>query len=509
MEERKKQIKIGIILNYVNMILGNLIPIFYTPIMLSLLGQSEYGLYKLSSSVTSYLSLVSMGLGSAITRYLIKAREEEGKEAEKRMLGLFNVIFNIIAVVALIAGVALTVNLHRWYGDSLSIQEVKRMKLLVLMMVINMSLSFSQSPYLSIVTAHEKFLFYQCMNILSTCVTPILNIVALYAGFASVGMTVVSLAVSIVTRFVYQVYVRRSMGMKPCYKGMPTNMLGDIVKFSFWIFVSNVVGQLYNATDTVMIGMVPALATTGVAVYNVGITLSSMIGNISTGISSLMTPMANRMVFQGADGEELTTLAIKVGRIQGFIAMLLISGFISFGRPFVYLYAGEDYVESYWVAICIAVPAVIHLVQSVCLSILTAENKHRFRSLMYLFIAALNVIGTWFLMKRWGVVGAAAMSGIATVIGQGFIMNWYYHKCTNLNMKRFWKEVLPVFPIPVIMIACMLVVNHFVDFYSLSMLLLGIMVFTFVFIVLIWNLSLNKFEKRTVLELLQKRKMKE
>ena len=74
MKQEKSQLKIGIILNYVNMILGNLIPIFYTPVMLRLLGQSEYGLYKLSGSVTSYLGLISLGIGSAMTRYLIKVR---------------------------------------------------------------------------------------------------------------------------------------------------------------------------------------------------------------------------------------------------------------------------------------------------------------------------------------------------------------------------------------------------------------------------------------------------
>ena len=54
MKKKVNQLRIGIILNYVNLGLGNLIPIFYTPIMLSLLGQSEYGLYKLASSFTSY-----------------------------------------------------------------------------------------------------------------------------------------------------------------------------------------------------------------------------------------------------------------------------------------------------------------------------------------------------------------------------------------------------------------------------------------------------------------------
>ena len=77
MKKEKNQLKIGILLSYVNLGIGNLIPIFYTPVMLDLLGQAEYGLYKLSSSVTSYLSLISLGIGSAVSRYLIKAWTEQ------------------------------------------------------------------------------------------------------------------------------------------------------------------------------------------------------------------------------------------------------------------------------------------------------------------------------------------------------------------------------------------------------------------------------------------------
>ena len=43
MKKKVNQLRIGVLLSYVNLGLGNLIPIFYTPIMLSLLGQSEYG----------------------------------------------------------------------------------------------------------------------------------------------------------------------------------------------------------------------------------------------------------------------------------------------------------------------------------------------------------------------------------------------------------------------------------------------------------------------------------
>ncbi|MDD5889715.1 MAG: hypothetical protein PUC69_03775 [Ruminococcus sp.] len=62
------QVRMGAILSYLNMAIGSLIPMFYTPIMLQLMGQSEFGLYRLSSSVTSYLSLISFGIGSAVVR---------------------------------------------------------------------------------------------------------------------------------------------------------------------------------------------------------------------------------------------------------------------------------------------------------------------------------------------------------------------------------------------------------------------------------------------------------
>ena len=91
------QLKRGVLLNYLNLALSSLIPLLYTPIMLSILGQNEYGLYKLSGSITSYLSLMALGLGSAITRYIIKARIEKGPREEEKMLGLFVAIFFVIS----------------------------------------------------------------------------------------------------------------------------------------------------------------------------------------------------------------------------------------------------------------------------------------------------------------------------------------------------------------------------------------------------------------------------
>ena len=68
-----------------------------------------------------------------------------------------------------------------------------------------------------------------------------------------------------------------------------------------------------------------------------------------------------------------------------------------------------------------------------CLSIIVAQNRHRFRSIVLLGITVLNVVGTWILLHIWGVTGAALMTGIALLLGNGLVLNWYYWKKKILN----------------------------------------------------------------------------
>lgn len=56
------QLRVGALLSYVNLAIGSIIPMIYTPIMLRILGQAEYGLYSLSNSIVGYLSLLNLDL---------------------------------------------------------------------------------------------------------------------------------------------------------------------------------------------------------------------------------------------------------------------------------------------------------------------------------------------------------------------------------------------------------------------------------------------------------------
>ena len=92
------QLKAGAALSYISMGLGYLISIFYTPIMLRLLGQSEYGLYNLVASVVSYLGLLSFGFGGSYMRYYSRYKVKNEQKNIAKLNGMFLIVFSIIGI---------------------------------------------------------------------------------------------------------------------------------------------------------------------------------------------------------------------------------------------------------------------------------------------------------------------------------------------------------------------------------------------------------------------------
>ena len=115
-----KQLKLGSMLSYLQMFLGIIIGIAYMPIMIRLLGQSEYGLYNTVSSTISMLSILSLGFNSSYIRYYAKYQKEDDKEAIYKLNGLFLIVFMIIGAVALACGLFLTENLQIVFKDGLT-----------------------------------------------------------------------------------------------------------------------------------------------------------------------------------------------------------------------------------------------------------------------------------------------------------------------------------------------------------------------------------------------------
>ena len=498
------QQKAGVLLSYVNLILGCVVPIFYTPIMLNILGQAEYGLYSLSQSVTSYLSLMNLGLGTAIVRYLAKYRAEGDLTGTRRLLGLFITLYSCASVLVCVFGCGMTVFADEFFAKGLTANEIVRLRILVLIMTVNVATALPISTFSSVITAYEEFVFAKCFAIFGTVAVPIVNLVLLYLGNGSIGMAVFALVFQVATGLVYAYYCAKKLKITPSFKNMPFNLLKELGSFCFFVFLSMIVDMLYWATDKVLIGAV--LGSVAVAIYNVGGVFTSIMQNMAHAVSNVFTPRIMMMASKKEQSmEEVSELLIRIGRLQGYIVLYILSGYFIFGQRFVQVWAGEGYEEAFYIALLTMIPLAIPLIQSVAFSTITAQNKHRFRAVVYAIIAVANVIATYLVLPYWGIIGAAVCTAVAFLIGNGIVMNIYYHRVIKLDIPGFWKSMIGIVLLSVVLsFAGWLVANRAVTSESIWGLVAGAAVYSLIFWVLNWFVCMNQYEKQLFLGMFKK-----
>ncbi|MDD2970586.1 MAG: lipopolysaccharide biosynthesis protein [Lachnospiraceae bacterium] len=493
----KSQIKAGAVLSYVNLLLGSVLPFLYTPLMLKMLGQLEYGLYSLSTSIVAYLSLLNFGLGSTIVRYVTQYRIQGEKEKEEFNIGSFLYLYAILAGIVILFGVSLSIFADRFFAKGLSGAEIHRLRILLVILSCNMAITFVSSVFSSIVISHEKYIFRRILDLIITVATPILNLTALYLGFASVAMACVSMLVQLSLLPVYLAYCKRKLNLHIILQRPNKPFLTEIWRFSVFIFIGSLVDMFFWATDKVLLGSL--VGTVAVAVYNIGAMFNDMIQQLSTAISGVLIPKITGMVVQEASRKELSDLFIRIGRIQFLIIGLVVSGFISFGRYFIHLWVGDSYEDAYAIALLTMIPLVIPLIQNVGFNIIIAQKKHGFRAMVYLVIAIANAISTYLVIPYMGGIGAALCSCIAYLIGQGLIMNGYYWKVTGIDIPDFWRQIGRIALVPILLSVITLWIGRIVDFYQRGMFVCGVVVFGLCYCLLMYLFMMNPYEKEMLL----------
>lgn len=494
---KMNQLKVGTILNYVVIILNALVGLLFTPYMLRMMGQSEYGLYTLVASIIAYLTVLDLGLGNAVIRYTAKFRAEEKEREQYEMFGMFLVLYLIIGFVAFIIGLTLYYNIDSMFGETMTDIELSRARIMMLILLVNLVVTFPMSVFGGIITAYEHFVFPKIVNICRVFLNTILMVVLLEYGFKAIAMVVLLTIFNMATLFVNYVYCRHKLKIKIIWGVFNWEFLKDVVIYSFWIFLNVLIDKIYWNTGQFVLGSVSG--TIAVSVFAVAIHFATMYMSFSTAISSVFLPKVTGLVSKKTSFNEISDLFIRIGRIQNVIMSLLLFGFMVFGKQFIILWAGVEYVEAYYMVIVFLIALYIPLIQNIGLIILQARNQMKFRSMLYIVIAFLALFTEVVFSKLWGGLGCAFAVG-ALLLVQGLIMNIYYKVKQNIDIPRFWKEILKMDLVPVALsvLALYVIQNiiHIDSWYSFSFVITGYVV---LYVVCTIVFSLNDYEKKLFL----------
>ena len=496
------QLKAGVILSYISEAIAVLSGLIYTPVMLRILGQSEYGLYQLSSSTISYLSLLSLGFGGSYVRYYSRCKANKDTRQLANLNGMYMTVFIVIGLICAAAGAVLVLNVDKIFKDSLSAYELDTAKILMALMIFNMAISFPGSVFSSYITANEQYVFLFFIAILRNILNPFLTIPLLLLGYKSIAVVGIQTVLSITSLLANVVFCNKRLGITFDFKNFEIGFLKELFTFSFWIFLNQIIDQINWSVDKFILGVFSG--TVEVAVYGVSATINALYKSFSTSISGVFAPRVNKLVAEQDDNNVLTELFIRVGRIQFIVMMLILSGLIVFGKYFISVWAGPGYEESYQILLILVIPVTIPLIQNLGIEIQQAKNMHQFRSIIYFVMSIANVLISIPLAKQFGGTGAAIGTCLSLLIGNGLIMNIYYHKKIGLNIIKFWKEIISFLPALLQPFVFGIIIVKFVAFKGIIGFLILIVLYTMIYGESMWLLGLNAYEKNLIVQPVKK-----
>lgn len=501
MEESKNR-KLGAILSYVSIIASTVISLIYTPFMIKSLGQSEYGLYSLINSVIGYLTLLDLGFGNAIVVYTSRYRAQKKYEEEKKLHGMFFVIFCIIGLISGIGGIILYFNVDNLFGSTMSTLELQKAKIMMLILTFNLVVSFIFNIYSCILNAYEKFIYQKVISILNTILRPIIMIPLLFLGFKSITMVIVITLLNILVLLSNYIYCRKKLNIKIKYMGFDKILFKTILGYSIWIFLGVIADKVNWSVDQFVLGAVSG--TVAVSIYSVASNLNSLFINLSTAISGVLLPKMSKMIANKASTDEITNEFIKVGRIQYLIIFLMASGFVLFGKEFIIAWVGNKFITSYYVALLLILPMCIPLIQNLGLSIMQAMNKFKFRTIAMAVMSIFNIILSIFFAKLYGPIGSAIGTAISLIIVNIIIINIYYYKVIKINVIKFWNNIIKMTIPNIIPILTILILEHFIILHGYANVIIFGGIYSIMYAIICYFISMNSYEKEIVDKIINK-----
>lgn len=433
------QRKLGIFLSYLNITLQSLLGFLYIPILLHYIGKSEYGLYQLMGSLIAYFGIMDFGLSAAVIRFYAKYLALKDRVGMENILAIALRCYGAVMGVMLIAGGAVYTMLDAAFSGSMTAGEVAEAKDIFLLLLLNIVITLSTMVFRSVINAHEHFLFLKGLETVQLVLQPMLVVLLLMHHPSAFSVALVQTGLNLVLSFARVYYCFAKLHVRIRYHYWSHELMVAFRRLALSVFAVTLIDQVFWKTNQIILGIISG--TAAVAVYSIASLIYMNYMVLSTAISGVYLPHVTGMVARKESISSLSDLFIQIGRWQYYLLALVATGFIIFGKQFIALWAGPGFEDSYIITLLIILPFTVDLIQNIGLAIMQAMNRYDFRARIYFLTGILNLLLAIPLGIKYGGIGCAMATGISMIVGNGFIMNWYYAKEIHLAIASFWKQI--------------------------------------------------------------------
>lgn len=427
-----QQVKYGAVLSYLGIATYILIGLLYTPWMIRVIGKDDYGLYTLAYSIIS-LFVFDFGISAAIQRFVAKYLAEGSQEKVNNCISLVYKLYIYIdlAVLTVLATVFLLI--PSIYTE-LTSDQLDRLKVVYLMAGLFSVVSFPFIPLNGILSAHEKFVQLKSCDLLSKVLTVTINVLCLSLGGGLYELVLTNVVVGLLIILIKFFIVRRETQVRVVFGYSNNPEMKLLLSFSGW---TTVVAFCQRTIFNIAPSILGIFAGAGViAVFGIAVSLEAYTFTFANALNGLFLPKISRIL---KDNGEILPLMIRVGRLQIIVMGLIVIGFIIVGPSFINCWLGDGFEDAYIYTQLFIIPAFLLLPADIADQALIASGNVKHRAMVYMLMAAVNLILSYFMTKYWGGIGLALSIFIAYMV-RNIALYYVYYRILHIDVLAFFRE---------------------------------------------------------------------
>lgn len=439
------QVKTGAMISYLALAVNILTGLLYTPWMVAKIGQSNYGLYTLATSLIS-IFMLDFGLGSAVSRFLSKYRAEGDIDGANNIMGLIYKLYLAIDTVIFIILTVLYFFLDAIY-TKLTPAELDQFRVLYVIVAGFNVVSFPCAPLNGVLNSYEKFIQLKLCDLFNKLFTVVCVVIALNYSNSVVTVVAANVTSSLLTIFIKFCIVKSTVPLKANFRASGKNLYRSLFGFTVWTTLISIMQRFTHSFAPSVLGM--TASSLEIAVYAPAVTLEGYFYLLAMAVNGMFLPRVSRHI-ANKEEDKILPLMIKVGRYQILFLGLVFIGFVCVGRDFMILWMGPEYEKSYYCAMLILFPTLISASMQIAGTTVIAKNLIRYQALFMTVSGTVGLALSYVLSMYLGSIGVCIGTAVTALANTAF-NNVIYKKKAGINMPEFYKKcylrALPVYAV--------------------------------------------------------------
>lgn len=431
----RSQVKRATVISYLSLAINILSGLIFTPWLIHQLGEGDYGLYSIGTSIITLL-IMDFGINEAVGKYVAEYRATGREDKVHDLISLVFKIYLLLAVIFLLIFTVLYFFLNGLY-DNLAAEELVKLKNIYVIIAVYNVFAFALTPLSGIMLAYEYLTSLKICDIINRLVVIAITVVAIWFGLGLYACVLANAFAGIIVILYKLIIVRRRGLLKINIQYKDKALLKSILSFSVWVAVLIITQRcIYSITPSILGALAGSAEVTR---YSVAGTLEGYVYSFGSVISALFLAKISRQLADG-DKEGFDALIRNTGKIQFILISVIFIGFICVGYDFINLWMGEGYEIIYYMTIILLIPS-LYVWPFMTASVgLTVANKVKGPALVNLGTAMINILMEFLIVPRFGAMGAIVSIAIANTF-KGIALVYVYRKYLSIKIKYFMKDI--------------------------------------------------------------------